>query len=448
MELDGALGDDELARDAGVRLAADHQLQHLELAPREQVAQRAARAEAGPPRGRRRPPASSLSSARRDRAVARARSSGVGPDGDLAHLLALDAQPAAQDRPLVDEREAQRERAQRRGVVVVERQRPRARSPWRKPITRPSSMIGATTYSRQPIDVGVCPAPAGRPRRRAPAAGDGGAAPRPRRAGSRASPAPRQRAASSAAPLPARAATRASAAAVDPAQQHAVEVERGRRLGRRALEDLARTARGSASRASTVESCRARRAATAPSVGRRAASGSRRGGSRAGRRRARRASARPQVVRVGELLDVVDLLAVASRSAAGGRSAPTRRPRASRPAALEQLERARLGQDRQVHVSSATPSARAPAAASRSPGRRGRGPSSRAAGATRALERVDRDLRRARDDDLVALLGHPRVEVDARRRSRGRRRRCGKRCRACWPRRARRRRWRARASRR
>jgi hypothetical protein len=39
VELDRALGHDQRPRDVGVRLAAHHVLEHVDLAPRQQVAQ-------------------------------------------------------------------------------------------------------------------------------------------------------------------------------------------------------------------------------------------------------------------------------------------------------------------------------------------------------------------------------------------------------------------------
>src|SRR4051794_41295191 len=87
------------ARDVRVRLAADHVLEDVALAPREQVPQRRVVALRAPGRvaGRR------VALDREvDRAVGQLARARVGPARHLAQLLALDAQPPAQDRALED----------------------------------------------------------------------------------------------------------------------------------------------------------------------------------------------------------------------------------------------------------------------------------------------------------------------------------------------------------
>src|SRR3954452_127633 len=99
VELHRALGDDERAGDVGVRLAADHVLEHVDLAASEQVAQRAVAAGGA---GRLLAGRGVALDGEVDRAVGELARARVGPGGDLAQLLALDAQAAAQDGALED----------------------------------------------------------------------------------------------------------------------------------------------------------------------------------------------------------------------------------------------------------------------------------------------------------------------------------------------------------
>src|SRR4029079_16803177 len=100
VELHRALGDHERAGDVRVRLALHHVLEDVELAAGQQVAQgrvAAARAAAGLLA-----PGRVALDGEVDRAVGQLARARVGPARDLAELLALDAQPAAQDGALED----------------------------------------------------------------------------------------------------------------------------------------------------------------------------------------------------------------------------------------------------------------------------------------------------------------------------------------------------------
>jgi hypothetical protein len=106
---DGALGDDERAGDVRVRLALHHVLEDVELAAGEQVPQRRVAA-ARAPRGLVAAGCVALDG-EVDRAVGQLARARVGPARDLAELLALDAQPPAQDGALENVGERQREAA-------------------------------------------------------------------------------------------------------------------------------------------------------------------------------------------------------------------------------------------------------------------------------------------------------------------------------------------------
>src|SRR3954469_23908562 len=100
VELDGALGDDERPGDVGVRLPLDHVLEHVVLATGQEIAQRRV---AAAPAARRLVAAGGVAlDGEIDRAVGQLARAGVGPARDLAQLLALDAQPPAQDGALED----------------------------------------------------------------------------------------------------------------------------------------------------------------------------------------------------------------------------------------------------------------------------------------------------------------------------------------------------------
>ena len=138
-----------------------------------------------------------------------------------------------------------------------------------------------------------------------------------------------------------------------------------------------------------------------------------------------------QVVGVGDLLDALDLRLVGREQRPEREEREVDDARASGPRARA-AARSRPGPTIESCMTSARPSSveqlRQPAeevvelvAA----------PVVERAVAARLLVRIDRHLEEARDDQVVALVGRPLVEVDVRRRSPGRRRRCGTRSRRC-----------------